>query len=190
MRGWLRLAVSFSLISADRPSNAADIAYLYYLPFCMVFTSSDNLHARTAPLFMRADQHFLPGGDLKADLQRLDAHFSAQPAEVLERGVMYFEPPYHHDSYLTTRLWKRYMPRWKPGGRGKVEMPADREKKLVEEFTALAKAPTSADGPPDFDASDFVMIQRVVPVRMGKWRILPPEVEQANHRNDKARGEP
>jgi hypothetical protein len=33
------------LISSNRPSNKIDIAYLYYLPFCMVFTSKDNLHA-------------------------------------------------------------------------------------------------------------------------------------------------
>ena len=40
-----------NLISSQRPSNKIDIAYLYYLPFCMVFASNDNLHARTAPLF-------------------------------------------------------------------------------------------------------------------------------------------
>lgn len=100
------------LISGDRPSNAADIAYLYYLPFCMVFTSTDKLHAKTVPLFLRSDQVFLPGMELKADLQRLDEYFSAQPTEVLDRGVMHFEPPFDGD-YLTTKLWKQFPPGWR-----------------------------------------------------------------------------
>lgn len=36
-----------NLISKDRPSNKIDIAYLYYLPFCMAFVSADKLHAKT-----------------------------------------------------------------------------------------------------------------------------------------------
>ena len=43
------LGLGADLISRERPSNKIDIAYLYYLPFCMVFTSSDNLHAGPAP---------------------------------------------------------------------------------------------------------------------------------------------
>ena len=47
------------LISKDRPSNRADLAYLSCLPFCMVFTSNDKLHAKTARLFLRAEQEFV-----------------------------------------------------------------------------------------------------------------------------------
>jgi hypothetical protein len=42
------IGLGADLISRERPSNKVDMAYLYYLPFCMGFTSSDNLHARTA----------------------------------------------------------------------------------------------------------------------------------------------
>ena len=45
------LGMAASQIGSDRKSNKADIAYLYYLPFCMVFTSRDNLQVRSAPLF-------------------------------------------------------------------------------------------------------------------------------------------
>ena len=54
----------------------------------------------------------MTGAELKGDLKRLDGYFSAQPAEVLERGVMYFEPPFDGD-YLTSRLWKQFLPGWK-----------------------------------------------------------------------------
>ena len=53
------LALSAGLISGDRPSNKIDIAYLYYLPFCMVFVSNDNLHAKTVPLFTDENRIFV-----------------------------------------------------------------------------------------------------------------------------------
>jgi hypothetical protein len=56
-----------------------DIAYLYYLPFCMVFASSDNLHKRVVPLFLRPDQSFVEGPDLKADLKKIDEHTRSFP---------------------------------------------------------------------------------------------------------------
>ena len=52
------VAIHKGLISPERPSNKTDMAYLYYLPFAMMFTSNDKLHRRTAPLFMRDDQIF------------------------------------------------------------------------------------------------------------------------------------
>lgn len=39
------LGIDRGFISGERPSNMADMAYLYYLPFAMVFTSGDRLHA-------------------------------------------------------------------------------------------------------------------------------------------------
>jgi hypothetical protein len=75
------------LISPNRPSNKIDIAYLYYLPFCMVFTSNDNLHAQTVPLFLRKDQVFIAGMKLKADFHKLDDHYSQLPDDVKETGI-------------------------------------------------------------------------------------------------------
>ena len=66
---WLfHIAIAAHLISPERPSNRTDIAYLFYLPFCMMFVSSDKLHRETANLFLRADQEFVWGLDLKDDL--------------------------------------------------------------------------------------------------------------------------
>ena len=43
---FFHVAVGKKLISPDRLSNRVDIAYLYYLPFAMVFVSNDKLHKR------------------------------------------------------------------------------------------------------------------------------------------------
>ena len=70
---FFNLAMAADLISRVRPAgkadNKVDIAYLYYLPFCMVFVSNDKLHKRVVPLFLRDDQSFIVGDDLKADLR-------------------------------------------------------------------------------------------------------------------------
>jgi len=107
---FLAAALDASLISDRRATNRVDIAYLYYLPFCMVFTSGDRLHQRVAPLFMRQDQVFVPAAEMKADLARLDEHYSALPPEVLRRGVLSFAhyPPTDQD-FLTSRLWDKLM---------------------------------------------------------------------------------
>ena len=73
-----------------KADNKVDIAYLYYLPFCHVFVSKDNLHKRVVPLFMRDDQSFIDADELKADLQKLDAHYSALPDEVRNSGFHKF----------------------------------------------------------------------------------------------------
>jgi hypothetical protein len=65
------LAVGAGLESSERPSHQIDLAYLYYLPFCDVFTSNDRLHERIAPLFLGDNQAFVRGSELKSDLPNL-----------------------------------------------------------------------------------------------------------------------
>ena len=169
------LALGADLISKSRASNRIDMAYLYYLPFCMVFVSNDGLHARTAPLFLRGDQIFIKGKDLKRDLRRLDEHYSKLPEEIRNRGVISFatSPP-TDGQYLTTELWRRFLPRWpvhpeprsaKSGGT-----------KVPPWLWDMVNAAKSAEqGYSSADDADFVLIERRVPTRMGKWRLLPSE---------------
>jgi hypothetical protein len=77
-------------ISTERPSNRMDIAYLFYLPFSQVFISGDRLHRRCAPLFLRANQEFVWGPDLKEDLRRMNAHYLTLPETVRDQGIMNF----------------------------------------------------------------------------------------------------
>jgi hypothetical protein len=87
IEAFFHIALAAGLISPNRASNRTDIAYLFYLPFCMTFVSSDGLHRRTSPLFLRPDQEFVWGIDLKADLGRLDAHYKSTLSETeRERG--------------------------------------------------------------------------------------------------------
>jgi hypothetical protein len=65
------LVLQTQLLKNVKPSHQIDLAYLYYLPFCAVFSSRDNFHVQVAPLFMNPAQQFIHGDDLKSDLRRL-----------------------------------------------------------------------------------------------------------------------
>ena len=56
---FFQIALAANLISAERPSNRIDVAYLCYLPFSTVFISSDKVHRKCAPVFLRNNQEFV-----------------------------------------------------------------------------------------------------------------------------------
>ena len=73
------LAMASGLISIDKSSNFADIAYLHYLPFCEIFVSSDKLHRRCVPLFLAHGQAFVWGPDLRPHLAALVEGYLKEP---------------------------------------------------------------------------------------------------------------
>ena len=183
------LGIAASQIGSDRKTNKVDIAYLYYLPFCMVFTSRDDLQVRLAPLFLRADQSFVHGDDLKADLKRLDHYYSKLPEEQKRRGVYSFAAyPPNDDSYLVTRLWSKHM---KPPNGSQPRAPKNDAKSLyvppagsdpkeiikaLNDFEANA-LPLSPDIPVDMDQVAVVQFSRSVRRTKGKWIRVPEEDE-------------
>jgi hypothetical protein len=146
----------------------------------MVFTSNDNLHARTAPLFLKEDrQIFVRGQDLKADLARLDAHYSALPDEVKERGVLsfaHYPPP--EGEFLTSKLWDKLMrPDWREQARSPgIKLSEGDEKELVAQLNRMARA-APVTGEFTSKEADAMMVERRIPVSRGKWRLVPPELE-------------
>ena len=174
------LAIAADLISRGRASNKVDLAYLYYLPFCNVFTSGDDLHARVAPLFLRQDQSFVSGIELKADLERVDQHFSSLPEEVKKTGVIRFagDPP-TGSSFKVTQFWNKYVPRWRERqAESRVPLPEPLQRalrQLVERIENEA-LPVDPATPITFATADYVHMQRRVLTGKGKWRLFPPEV--------------
>jgi len=185
------LGIDRGFIAGERQSNMADMAYLYYLPFSMVFTSGDRLHARTVPLFLRTDQEYLPADDLKSALHELDQHFDALPDEVKKLGVMQFAgyPPHRLDNAVT-RMWDKTMSRdWRKISEeqeAKRGSPRDKvaDKALIERLNEMRQSGHElADGesPQDLNDADQMFIKRTMPVFRGKWRMVSEEVEQAEH---------
>jgi hypothetical protein len=170
---FFQVALSASLIARERPSNRIDIAYLYYLPFCMVFVSSDNLHRRCAALFLRKDQEFVWGLDLKAGLSALNRHFLQQSPAALARGVITFdgEPP-AGVATIVDGLFVRHM-----GGAGSGA-----------DLTAQTTMPASGAGAVPLDAAtaggrfvatdpDALLFKRSVRRQRGSWLQIPEYVK-------------
>ncbi len=182
------LGIERSLISGERASNKADMAYLYYLPFAAVFTSNDKLHRRTVPLFLGEGQSYLPADELKPALRELDAHFDALPDEVKDLGVLAFAsyPPPEIEN-VVTRLWDEHMRRdWREVARereaelGKPRDEGSEQAKLEEVKRRIAEAeslPEDAKEPEG--GADYFITSRRVPARKGKWRMVAEEVEAA-----------
>lgn len=176
------IALGADLIGRGRPTNKIDMAYLYYLPFCMVFTSGDNLHARTAPVFLSKDQVFITRDELKEDLARMDKHYSALPDDVKQRGVISFAPyPPTEGDFLASRLWDRLMrPEWREHAtQPSIEMSEEEEKALIAEVVELAESPARGEAQASKERPDAAIVERKVPVRKGKWRLVPPEAEKS-----------
>ena len=64
---FFHLALIYDLIGT-RPTNRVDVEYLFYLPFCTVFSSDDKFLKQLCPLFLRKDQRFLDTQTLKREL--------------------------------------------------------------------------------------------------------------------------
>jgi hypothetical protein len=180
---FFQIAIAASLISSQRPSNRVDVAYLFYLPFCMVFASSDGLHRRCAPLFLRQDQDFLWGPDLKSELKRVNEHFASLPESIKEKGIMAFAhyPPGEAEAQLV-RLWDRHLPRWREVLRRDEVTEPVKNAEIASRMKKMSKAPALGRNQVDFDPQDpdSLTIQRFLSKRRGSWWQLPKDLKDSD----------
>lgn len=170
-----------SISHKGKPTNKIDLAYLYYLPFCRIFVSNDNLHVRLAPLFMTNGQLFINGQDLKTGLKELDDYYSNFPGHIKAQGTMKFAPypPRDVDTFVT-RIWDQLSSSWRKDAEEKdngIDLPPDED--LIKHLNRLekdAKPIANSDSIPSDEASHIV-IQRYSSAKKGRWRVLPKEVE-------------
>lgn len=173
------LILPTQLLKNVKQSHQVDLAYLYYLPFCCVFTSRDNFHAQVAPLFLSPAQRFVHGDELKGDLKKLDEHYKRLPAEVREQGLYGFAaaPPPHPDEYLTTRLWNMYMqnPRAEPSNTNVPPDVRDALREMINRYETKAQRVPEGQG---FDMEDlsFVTVKRSVWATKGSYSRFSRDV--------------
>ncbi len=165
------LALSAKLLKNVKQSHAIDMAYLYYLPFCTVFTSRDKFHVQVAPLFMDPFQTFVHGDDFKADLKRLDDRYKQLPENELNKGLIGFaaHPP-EDTSFLTTRLWDQYLPKWRAPHMPMEALP----KKVLQAIDQMVKKVSDASPSDAHDALsigelDFMTITKTVETKKGSY---------------------
>jgi hypothetical protein len=180
---FFQIALAADLIGTSRASNRADIAYLYYLPFCQVFVSSDKLHRRCAPHFLRSDQSFVWGEDLKAALRGLMNHYAKMPEEQKEEGLMRFapRPPVGDEGGLVAQLWDRHLnPQWRSREGLGPRLDPEEDKKILEHLKKFSEAPPIPPSEVDFDPmeAEMVQVQRGIHKRKGSWWQLPKNLKE------------
>ena len=183
----LSINIFFSLVYPTellrnvKPSHQVDLAYLYYLPFCAVFTSCDKFHVQVAPFFMTAAQTFVRGEELKADLARLNELYLALPeAERAKSIFAYAAHPPDDGSFLTSHLWDIYLPYWRPNSPNRSEVPAEKRQAL-DELLAKFRVKTATIAPgsmPGFDSHDFMEVNVNGKAIKGSYVRVPPNLTE------------
>jgi len=181
---FFQLALAANLIGTERSSNRIDIAYLFYLPFCQVFASSDKLHRRSAPYFLRKDQSFVWGLDLKAALKTLVEQYAAFSVEIAETGLHGFAPapPPDDAECLLTQLWDRHMsPSWRNLHKERVPREALQDPDLVKHLNRFTDAPTLPPDQVDWGPGEAEMmgLQRTIRRRKGSFWQVPKNIGEA-----------
>lgn len=181
---FFQIALAASLISPDRATNRVDISYLMYVPFSDIFVSSDKLHRACASLFLRPDQKFVWGEDLKADLKYLDSHYKALPSEELEKGLLSFaRTPPQDSTGLVSQLWDARSKAWrteKPIDPSVVDRGENRE--LLRQYQEMARAPTANVDPSEFNLEelDALTIERQWSKKRGTYWQLSKDFKDAD----------
>ncbi|MHB8950599.1 MAG: hypothetical protein ACYC4S_16310 [Rhodoferax sp.] len=175
---FFQIALAANLISAERASNRADIAYLFYLPFSHIFVSGDKLHRRCAPAFMARTQDFLWGPDLKAALSNINQSLSSASEADRQQGLHKLAPrPPGDESNLVVAMWNKHAPRHSESLPLDMHLTPDAERKLVEHLKAFSEAPTAPEvAAIPSDELESVAIERLVPPKRGSWWIIPKSV--------------
>ena len=182
---FFQIALAANHISADRPSNRLDVAYLYYLPFCQVFVSGDKLHRNCASLFMRDDQSFIWGQELKSALSELDRHFSSLPENLKENGLMDIAPyPPVELNSIVSQLWDKHLPNWREHA-SNSSRKLDFDPEAVKKLTNLIKSPSLPPNKVNFtpEEADVTSIRRVINKNKGKWWQLPRDLNSDDDEN-------
>lgn len=177
----LYLGMGLGQIQRDRASHIVDIAYLYYLPFCMVFTSGDWLHRQLTPLVADLGQAFLWAPDLKGDLAQLVAYCDEHADELRSNGLISFlsRPPQGIENRITA-LWDQFLPSWRKTDDAAPPSPPPSEDELMQRIKHLTESNDTLEEGEWTDDPDFVVMQSTIPVQQGGIRLVPEGIEHRN----------
>lgn len=144
----LRTALIFNLGMltnrlGTKESNKLDVEYLYYAPFCQVFSSGDRFLVDLASVALPPGCRFLARQDLKNDLSGRLAQWEKLADEEKTEELQWVGPPDEEGSVISL-LWKELI--GADYRRQRRTIPADKQKVLTD--LALALADSLENGKP------------------------------------------
>jgi hypothetical protein len=146
---WYRLAsvfwigVTSGLIPTSKKAKAlCDVQYLNYLPFAHAFCTNDRFQQELSQYFLREEQKFIWGEDLKKDLDIIAScyrHMTEEERKYYELHYGHYPPPIIGS--ITHILWQNFMRPWTPRSGNLVsEMSDETKKKLLEKIKGVTNA--------------------------------------------------
>jgi hypothetical protein len=189
---FFHIALQANLVTSH---DRQDIGYLSYLPFSFLFVSSDKLHRECAPPFLRGDQNFIWGPELKADLAEIVERYKGLPQAEQEKGIMKFAPVPPEGSLVAKLLndFGEVMRRQEQERLRRlfdeppVETPSRHpkplptvESELVRNLNRFKDAPELSPEEIDFDTRnpDVLAVQGSVHKRRGSFWQLPKDLKE------------
>jgi hypothetical protein len=90
-------------------NDRKDLEYCYYLPNTEVFSSRDKKHKRLVPALLCADQSFIDGDELKADLRRISEQWEKlSREEQIALNANRGDAPPENETSVIYNLWKKH----------------------------------------------------------------------------------
>jgi hypothetical protein len=101
------------------------------------------------------------------------------PKRSKARGLQEFarQPP-TEITFLITRLWDRYVPKWRSSG-APAELSEEAKKALLDLVNRFQDASQPGNPGEQYTIadSDFIQVQRRISTHKGDWRRVPPGAE-------------
>jgi hypothetical protein len=108
-----------------RPTNICDMSYMYYMPFCRIFATSDKVQFDFASAMYGGEKNIIKGQDLKADLKKIIEYKDAQ------KDKKYPQIPPGDIETITGDLWIKYFGSLESKS-APMKLTSEGERKLVD----------------------------------------------------------
>ncbi|MHA1886656.1 MAG: YecA family protein [Promethearchaeota archaeon] len=149
-------ALGLELVGS-KSTNDIDLMYLFYLPFCNVFSSGDNFHKKIVPSFLSKDQSFISAEDLRSDLQKLSI-------EEKRNKSRRKHTPQNPDSF-TYKYWKQYID-WFPDELEMIIHLENEESKRIQKIMKELKENKISEVNDILKDSEIEFIQKKIKVNL------------------------
>jgi len=162
---FFELGIINGLLST-RSTNQIDLEYIYYLPFCKVFSSSDKFHESIARFFIKDDQDFVHGSILKDDLKNIINSRDSLKGTARDRWIEKHKnhPPINSKS-VTYQIWRKHV---RPTAFSEPKAPQkiskEAQEKIIKKLHEYRNSPIDQNSNKKFEDSetDFVILERMV----------------------------
>ena len=137
------IGVTSGLIPSSKKAKAlCDVQYLNYLPFAHAFCTNDRFQHELSQHFLRENQEFIWGEDLKKDLGTIAScyrHMTGEDRKYYALHYGHYPPPIIGS--ITYRLWQKFMRPWSPRSGNIVSVMSDEKKReLIEKVNGIMDA--------------------------------------------------